>query len=67
MANVMDNILFPIEMLGWSVEEYLKEANRSIELVGLRGFEQARPMSFPLACSRRLDLPSGLIYDLSYS
>src|ERR1700722_7160299 len=36
--TVLDNILFPIEMLGWKLRDYRDEAQRLIELVGLRGF-----------------------------
>jgi NitT/TauT family transport system ATP-binding protein len=61
--NVMDNILFPIEMLGWSVEAYLKEANRLIELVGLRGFEQARPDELSGGMQQRVSICRALIYD----
>src|SRR5215471_14974957 len=37
--SVRDNILFPIEILGWPMRDYRAEADRLIGLVGLRGFE----------------------------
>src|SRR3954468_13221169 len=33
--TVLDNVLFPIEMLGWPTSSYREEALRLIELVGL--------------------------------
>src|SRR5579863_4118806 len=41
--SVMDNVLFPIEMLGRSVREYRSHAIELLELVGLDGFERSYP------------------------
>ena len=37
--SVLNNVLFPIEMLGWSIRSYREVAEHLIDLVGLRGFE----------------------------
>ena len=42
--SVLDNVLFPIEMLGWSVSEYEQKARDLLDLVGLKGFEKVLPI-----------------------
>ena len=60
--SVLDNILFPIEMLGWRVRDHLDEARRLIELVGLRGFERARPDELSGGMQHRVSLCRALVY-----
>jgi NitT/TauT family transport system ATP-binding protein len=61
--SVVENILFPIEMLGWDVAKYREEARRLIELVGLRGFEKALPNELSGGMQQRVSLCRALIYD----
>ena len=41
--TVLENVLFPLEMLGWPTDPHKDEAKRLIDLVGLAGFENALP------------------------
>jgi NitT/TauT family transport system ATP-binding protein len=61
--SVIENILFPIEMLGWDVEKYREEAQRLIELVGLRGFEKALPNELSGGMQQRVSICRALVYD----
>jgi NitT/TauT family transport system ATP-binding protein len=61
--SVLDNVLFPIEMLGWPVEKYREEALRLIELVGLKGFEKALPTELSGGMQQRVSICRALIYD----
>jgi NitT/TauT family transport system ATP-binding protein len=61
--SVLDNILFPIQMLGWSIPRYLDEAHRLIELVGLRGFEKALPKELSGGMQQRVSICRALIYN----
>jgi NitT/TauT family transport system ATP-binding protein len=56
-------VLFPIEMLGWSVQAYRDTAKRLIELVGLRGFENALPNELSGGMQQRASICRALIYD----
>jgi NitT/TauT family transport system ATP-binding protein len=61
--SVLDNILFPIQMLGWSIPQYLDEAHRLIELVGLQGFEKALPRELSGGMQQRVSICRALIYN----
>ncbi|MEJ0070892.1 MAG: ABC transporter ATP-binding protein [Pseudomonadota bacterium] len=61
--TVLDNILFPIDMLGWPLRDYRDEANRLIDLVGLRGFEGARPDELSGGMQQRVSICRALVYD----
>ena len=61
--SVLDNVLFPIEMLGWPVGSYLDEARRLIELVGLAGFEGALPNELSGGMQQRVSICRALVYD----
>ncbi|MBM2828232.1 MAG: transporter ATP-binding protein [Actinobacteria bacterium] len=61
--NVLDNVLFPIEMLGWNVREHLDEAHRLIKLVGLSGFEKALPQELSGGMQQRVSICRALVYD----
>jgi NitT/TauT family transport system ATP-binding protein len=61
--TVLDNILFPIEMLGWRSESYRDEAARLIEMVGLVGFENAFPSELSGGMQQRVSICRALIYD----
>lgn len=61
--SVMDNVLFPIEMLGRSVREYRSRAQDLIDLVGLAGFERSYPGELSGGMQQRVSLCRSLIYD----
>ena len=61
--SVLGNILFPVEMLGWRVGDYLEEAKRLIALVGLAGFERARPDELSGGMQQRVSICRALVYD----
>lgn len=61
--SVIDNVLFPIEMLGWDVDKFREEAKRLIELVGLRGFEKALPNELSGGMQQRVSICRALVYD----
>ena len=61
--NVVDNVLFPIEMLGWPVQAYRDTAKRLIKLVGLQGFENALPGELSGGMQQRASICRALIYD----
>jgi NitT/TauT family transport system ATP-binding protein len=61
--NVLDNVLYPFEMLGWNVNEHLDEAHRLINLVGLGGFEKALPSELSGGMQQRVSICRALVYD----
>ena len=61
--TVLENVLFPIEMLGWPLAKYRDEAQRLIELVGLRGFESARPRELSGGMQQRVAICRALVSD----
>jgi NitT/TauT family transport system ATP-binding protein len=61
--SVLDNVLYPFEMLGWNVREHLDEAHRLIELVGLGGFEKALPHELSGGMQQRVSICRALVYD----
>jgi NitT/TauT family transport system ATP-binding protein len=61
--NVLGNILFPIEMLGWPTRSFRDEAVRLIELVGLKGFERSLPHELSGGMQQRVAICRALIYD----
>ena len=61
--SVLDNVMFPLEMLGWATAAHKDEARRLIELVGLRGFEDALPNELSGGMQQRVSICRALIYD----
>lgn len=61
--SVLDNVLFPIEMLGWNVEDYREPAQALLKLVGLEGFERALPQELSGGMQQRVSICRALIYD----
>jgi NitT/TauT family transport system ATP-binding protein len=61
--TVFDNVLFPIEMLGWPVQAYRDAAKSLIELVGLNGFENALPSELSGGMQQRVSICRALVYD----
>ena len=61
--SALDNVLFPIEIMGWPVAKYRAEADRLIELVGLQGFEQSLPRELSGGMQQRVLICRALIHD----
>jgi len=61
--TVLDNILFPIEILGRSRSQYRAEAERLIDLVGLKGFERSVPRELSGGMQQRVSICRALIHD----
>ena len=61
--TVLENVLFPLEMLGWPTERHKDEALRLIDLVGLAGFENALPGALSGGMQQRVSICRALIYD----
>jgi NitT/TauT family transport system ATP-binding protein len=61
--TVLDNVLFPIEMLRLPVREYRAEAQRLLDLVGLSGFERSYPRELSGGMQQRVSICRALVYD----
>ena len=61
--TVIDNILFPIEILGWSLRQYRPEAERLIASVGLQGFAHRVPRELSGGMQQRVSICRALIHD----
>jgi len=61
--TVFENVLFPLEMLGWPTEGRKDEARRLIDLVGLNGFESALPSELSGGMQQRVSICRALIYE----
>jgi len=61
--SVIENVLFPLEVLGWLTAPRKDEARRLIELVGLGGFENALPSELSGGMQQRVSICRALIYE----
>jgi NitT/TauT family transport system ATP-binding protein len=61
--NVLDNVLFPIQMMRLSVAEHKPVALNLLRLVGLSGFEQAMPGELSGGMQQRVSICRALVYD----
>jgi NitT/TauT family transport system ATP-binding protein len=61
--TVIDNVLFPIEILRWPVSRYRPEAERLVALVGLEGFERTVPRELSGGMQQRVSICRALIHD----
>jgi NitT/TauT family transport system ATP-binding protein len=61
--SVLENVLFPLEMLGWPTAPRKDEARRLIKLVGLGGFENALPSELSGGMQQRVSICRALIYE----
>jgi NitT/TauT family transport system ATP-binding protein len=61
--NVLDNVLFPIEILRQPRRQYQAEAERLIDLVGLKGFERSVPRELSGGMQQRVSICRALIHD----
>jgi NitT/TauT family transport system ATP-binding protein len=63
--TVLDNVLFPIDMMGRSVRDSESVARNLLELVGLAGFEGAMPGELSGGMQQRVAICRALVYDPS--
>jgi NitT/TauT family transport system ATP-binding protein len=61
--SVVDNVLFPIQILKRSRAVYAKRAAELIEMVGLQGFEKKRPHQLSGGMRQRAAICRALVYD----
>jgi NitT/TauT family transport system ATP-binding protein len=61
--NVIENVLFPIEMMGASAREAEPAARSLLQLVGLGGFEEAMPRELSGGMQQRVAICRALVYD----
>ena len=61
--KVLDNVLLPIEILKLDKKKYIPKAMEMLELVGLKGFEQAYPNELSGGMQQRVSLARALIHD----
>lgn len=61
--TVLQNVLFPIEMMGRRISDHEREARALIELVGLEGFENVLPGELSGGMQQRVAICRALVYD----
>lgn len=61
--TVLDNVMFPIEMLGLPTANYVAVARALIDMVGLRGFENVVPSELSGGMQQRVSICRALVYD----
>jgi len=61
--RVLDNVLLPIEILKLDKKKYRSKAMEMLELVGLKGFENAYPNELSGGMQQRVSLALALIHD----
>jgi NitT/TauT family transport system ATP-binding protein len=61
--NVLDNVLLPVQILGWSRKEYEPKARSILESVGLGGFADKMPRQLSGGMQQRVGLCRALITD----
>lgn len=61
--NVLENILFPIEIMKLPTNKYQEKARRLIDLVGLSGFENKVPRELSGGMQQRVSICRSLIHD----
>ena len=61
--SALDNVLFPVEIMGWPVAPHRPEALRLLGLVGLRGFEESLPRELSGGMQQRVAICRALIHD----
>jgi NitT/TauT family transport system ATP-binding protein len=61
--SVLDNVLFPIEILRRKRSDYEEPARGILQLVGLEGFEDRRPSELSGGMQQRVAIARALIHD----
>ncbi|MBU2497577.1 MAG: ABC transporter ATP-binding protein [Proteobacteria bacterium] len=61
--NVIENILFPIEIMKFHTGEYQGKARKLLDLVGLSGFEKKVPRELSGGMQQRVSICRSLIHD----
>lgn len=61
--NVLQNVLFPIQMMGRSTAQHTPLALDLLALVGLTGFEKAMPGELSGGMQQRVSICRALVYD----
>ena len=61
--NVLDNVLFPMEVLKKRTKQAVTRANELLELVGLDGFARSRPHQLSGGMQQRVSLCRALIHE----
>ena len=59
--NVMDNVAFPLELLGTAKSERMDRAEHFIDLVGLKGFEKRMPSELSGGMRQRVSIARTLV------
>ncbi len=60
--NVIDNVLLPIEILGWPLNDYVGRAEDLLATVGLKGFEKKASWQLSGGMRQRVSLCRALDY-----
>ena len=61
--NVLDNVMFSIEMLGRNTPDYLEEARSLLQLAGLNGFENKFPRELSGGMQQRVSICRALVHN----
>ncbi|GAA2704927.1 ABC transporter ATP-binding protein [Micromonospora olivasterospora] len=61
--SVLDNVLLPVEIFGWSRAKHRERARELLELAGLAGFEKRLPHELSGGMQQRVSLCRSLIGD----
>jgi NitT/TauT family transport system ATP-binding protein len=64
--KVLENVMLPVDVLGWPRKDYLDKAYELLKLVGLDGFEHKYPFELSGGMQQRVSLCRSLIHDPSF-